>query len=664
MTRQSGGTAGARVLHVDPDDERAAPVTETLRDAGFTVERARDAAAARDAVSADPPAAVVSERRLPDESGVDLLRAVRERRDDLPFVIFTAVGDEHLASEAISAGVTDYVPRDPLEKQLGALVDAVETAIDEGDRRFATVTEQLKDRAMDEAPVGITIADGKRRDTPLIYVNEAFEELTGYDEAASLGRNCNFMQGGDSEEAEIAKMAKAIDEGEPVAAELRNYTREGEEFWNRVRIAPVRDDAGEVTHYVGFQEDVTERVEAEREARRQAERARAERETVEALLDRLDGLLTDVTSALLSAETRAEVERAVAGRLVETEEYALAWVGDEDPATDTITPGTWAGVADPPTLEVDAEAADPVARAAETGEPQVVDAEAVPSVYAEALGGATGSLAALPLRYGDVSYGVLVVVLRAEATLSESERRVLSAVAQSTAMALHVLTSQRLLGSDDVTELAFSLSGSEPFFVGLSAELDAEFAHVGTITRDAGPTTFFFETDADPDAVAAAAEGRPEVETCTPVTTGDGRTVVEFAVVESPLVELLTDRGGRITAMSAAGGTGELTVEIPPEAQPRTVVEAVEERVPGADLTAYREHERPADTRQDVRARIDERLTDRQSTALQTAIVGGFFEWPRETNGEELAEAMDIGRSTFHQHLRAAQRKIFDELYG
>ncbi len=652
------------MLYVDSDDERAAPVADTLREAGYVLERARGAAAALDAVATDPPAAVVSERRLPDGSGLDLLKDVRERTDDLPFLIFTAVGDEHLASEAIAAGVTDYVPRDPREKQLGALVDAIDAAIAAGDRRFAEVTEELKDRAMDEAPVGITIADGRRRDTPLIYINEAFEELTGYDEADVLGRNCNFMQGGDSDEAKIAEMATAIDAGEPVSVELVNYTDDGERFWNRVHIAPVHADDGELTHYVGFQEDVTDRVEAEREAQRQAEKARAEREKVEALLDRLDGLVTDVTSELLSAETRSAVERAVADRLVETDEYALAWVGEAEPATDTIRPATWAGVADPPSLEIPVDGADPAARAVRTGDAQFVDADAVPAVYDGVVEGGAGGLAALPLQYGDVGYGVLVVALRPEADLPEPEQRVLAAVAQSTAMALHALTSQRLLGSDDVTELAFSLTGDDPFFVGLSGELGAEFVHTGTVTRDAGPTTFFFETDADPEAVAEAAARREAVTDCTSVTAGDGRAVVEFSVGESPLVDLLLDRGGRIAAMSASGGTGELTVEIPPEAQPRAVVEAVEDRVDGADLSAYREHERPADSRQDVRARIDDRLTDRQSTALRTAIVGGFFEWPRETNGEDLATAMDIGRSTFHQHLRAAQRKVFEELYG
>ena len=664
MTRSDRVGAGRRVLYVDPDEERAAPVVDVLGDAGYEVERVETATKASEVVATDPPACVVTEQRLPDGTGLELLRDVRERFTEFPFIVFTAVGDEHLASDAISAGVTDYIPRDPPEKQRGALLDGVETALAAGDRRFAAVTEELKDRAMDEAPVGITIADGKRRDTPLIYVNEAFEELAGYDEADVLGRNCNFMQGDDSSEEKIAEMAKAIGAGEPVSVELVNYTDDGDEFWNRVHIAPIHDDDDGSTHYVGFQEDVTDRVEAEREAKRQAERATAEREKVEALLARLDGLVTDVTSDLLGAETRSEVESAVCDRLVETDEYALAWVGEADPATDTIRPGNWAGVSDPPELELATDGDDPAARAARTGAAQVVDAGAVPELYADIVPEGAGGLAALPLQYGDVSYGVLVVVLRAAATLAEPEQRVLSAVAQSTAMALHDLTSQRLLGSDDVIELSFSLAGDEPFSVGLSDALGTEFVHAGTITRDDGETTFFFETDADPGAVVEAAEARPDILACTPVTTGDGRTVVEFTVGESPLVQLLLDRGGRITGMSADSGTGELTVEIPPEAQPRTVVEAVEDRIPGADLSAYREHEQPADTRQDVRSRIEKRLTDRQSTALQTAIVGGFFEWPRETNGENLADAMDIGRSTFHQHLRAAQRKVFEELYG
>jgi len=690
-----GERSTARVLYVDPDEERAAAGIQALAQV-FAVEHVREPEQVRARVADDPPDCIVTEQALGAESGLDLLGDVR-RRDGPPVVMFTDDGDERLAADAISTGVADYVPREPLGKQRLALRDAVERVLAEAKTEaqptFPQVTEQLKDRAMDEAPVGITIADARRRDYPLIYANEAFEELTGYSEAESIARNCDFLQGDDSDPYAVAEMSRALGAAEPVSVEIENYAKDGERFWNRVDIAPIYD-GDELTHFVGFQLDVTERVEAEREAKRQAEKARAERETVEALLARIDGLVTDVTSGLLGAEDREAVERVVCDRLVETDEYAAAWVGDPAPAGDVVEPSTWAGGERPASLSVPLDGDDLAARAIATGELQVVsenddseedegeegksgDGSDVLAAYTDYVGEPVSAVAALPLRYGDVSYGVLVVALGAGAELSEPERRVLSAVGQSTAMALHTLTSQRLLTSDEVIELEFSFAGTagdadttdgldetEPFFVDLSRRLDASFVHVGTVARDDGPTTLFFETGADPDAVSDALDGRTDEVSVTPVTTGDGRSVLEFTVASSPLVDLLLDRGGRITDMRATGGVGEVTVEIPPEAQPRSVVEAIEDRFAGADLRAYREHERPADTRQDVRARIDDLLTDRQETALQTAIVGGFFEWPRDSTGEDLAVTMDIGRSTFHQHLRAAQRKVFEELYG
>jgi len=668
----SGDRSTPHVLYVDPDEDRASEGVRVLEQHSMTVELVADAAAARRRVEEDSPDCVVLEEDLGEASGLGLVRGLTDDDPHPPVVMFTDDGDEFLASDAISAGVADYVPREPVGKQRLALADAVERVLSETDPAFPEVSEQLKDQAMDEAPVGITIADARRIDYPLIYANAAFEKLTGYTEAEALARNCDFLQSDESDPNAIAEMSRALSRDEPVSVEIQNYTRDGERFWNRVDIAPIFGADGDVTHYVGFQLDVTERVEAEQEARRQAEKARDERETVEALLARVDGLVTDVTSGLLSAEDRAEVERAVCERFVATDEYALAWVGDPAPASNTVEPSTWVGSDRPDGFSVALDGEDPVARAIATGELQVVadeDETGTLDAYAEYVGEPVSAVAALPLQYGDVNYGVLVVALGADATLSEPERRVLSAVGQSTAMALHDLTSQRLLTSDEVIELEFVLDsgGGEdtaPFFVDLSRRLDATFAHVGTVARDDGPTTLFFETDADPDTVESALADGSEAVSVTTVTSETGRSVLEFIVESSPLVDLLLDRGGRITDMRATGGLGEVTVEIPPEAQPRAVVEAVEERFSGADLRAYREHERPADTRQDVRARIDDRLTDRQETALQTAIVGGFFEWPRDSTGEDLAETMDIGRSTFHQHLRAAQRKVFEELYG
>lgn len=124
---------------------------------------------------------------------------------------------------------------------------------------------ELKSRAMDEAPVGITITDPDREDNPMIYVNEGFEALTGYAKAEAVGRNCRFLQGESTREKPVTEMRKAVDKAQPVAVELRNYRKDGSQFWNRVSIAPVRDETGTVTNYVGFQEDISERKEHEQD---------------------------------------------------------------------------------------------------------------------------------------------------------------------------------------------------------------------------------------------------------------------------------------------------------------------------------------------------------------------------------------------------------------
>ncbi|MEA5388896.1 helix-turn-helix domain-containing protein [Haloarculaceae archaeon H-GB11] len=89
----------------------------------------------------------------------------------------------------------------------------------------------------------------------------------------------------------------------------------------------------------------------------------------------------------------------------------------------------------------------------------------------------------------------------------------------------------------------------------------------------------------------------------------------------------------------------------------------VNEGYDNVDLVGYHEHERPVRTRQEFRAAVTDRFTQRQATAIRSAYLGGFFEWPRDVDGTELAESMDVTRPTYHQHLRAAQRKVLEELF-
>lgn len=179
----------------------------------------------------------------------------------------------------------------------------------------------LRDEVLESVPIGVSIADMERPDLPLIYINEYFEELTGYPASEVLGRNCRFLQGEETAEEPVTEMAKAIDAGEPVMVELRNYRRDGTEFWNQVELIPVTLPSGEVSHYLGFQRDVTEdnrREEGEariRDHRREVLGLRQRDEPPEVVLTEALSIgrdVLDVQGAYLSRVSQSDDELHVA----------------------------------------------------------------------------------------------------------------------------------------------------------------------------------------------------------------------------------------------------------------------------------------------------------------------------------------------------------------
>lgn len=122
---------------------------------------------------------------------------------------------------------------------------------------------KLHNRAMAATSCGITIADARQPDMPLIYVNDAFMRMTGYDESETLGRNCRFLQGDDRQQPGLVVIRAAMQQHRDCTVMLRNYRKDGTLFWNEFYASPVRDESGLVTHYVGIQTDATARVEAQ-----------------------------------------------------------------------------------------------------------------------------------------------------------------------------------------------------------------------------------------------------------------------------------------------------------------------------------------------------------------------------------------------------------------
>lgn len=116
----------------------------------------------------------------------------------------------------------------------------------------------LKAAALDVADDGIVISDATTPDAPIVYVSPSFERLVGYPAEEILGTNCRMVQGPGTDRETVKQIAIALQEGRVFQGEILNYRKDGTPFWNFLRIAPIRDASGRVTHHVGTQSDVTE----------------------------------------------------------------------------------------------------------------------------------------------------------------------------------------------------------------------------------------------------------------------------------------------------------------------------------------------------------------------------------------------------------------------
>lgn len=112
-------------------------------------------------------------------------------------------------------------------------------------------------RAVDDAREGITIADASRPDYPIIYVNQGFVRMTGYQPEEAVGRNLRFLQGPETDSGTLRRVHEAIGQQQHIQTELLNYRKDGSTFWNRMSITPVFDERGKLTHYIGVQDDIT-----------------------------------------------------------------------------------------------------------------------------------------------------------------------------------------------------------------------------------------------------------------------------------------------------------------------------------------------------------------------------------------------------------------------
>ena len=208
--------------------------------------------------SVTPTLETTFEQFAPEDRQVLQTAFERAMEQGEPFDLELRVGDEGETPRWVRTVVEPQYENGKVVRLRGSIQDVT-------DRKEREMELQRMTNAVEEAPIGIVLCDPSQADNPMTYVNEGFVNQTGYTREEALGRNCRFLQGEDTDEATVAKLRRAIDAEEPVSVTIRNYRADGSQYWNRLEVAPVRDDDGTVVNFIGFQQDVTPLVERQRQ---------------------------------------------------------------------------------------------------------------------------------------------------------------------------------------------------------------------------------------------------------------------------------------------------------------------------------------------------------------------------------------------------------------
>ena len=205
------------------------------------------------------PTVVLSDFAMPLFDGLSALRTVRELRPKVPFIFVSGTIGEETAIQSLRSGANDYILKSNLSRLPTAVKRALRDAAEDALKLETEEALRLRDRAVEASVNPVLIVSAIDPQMPIVYVNHAFEQVTGYSRDEMMGQNCRILQGSDRHQPELEKVRRAIAEKTDGRALLRNYRKDGSLFWNMLYVTPVRDPrSNQVTHFVGVQHDITE----------------------------------------------------------------------------------------------------------------------------------------------------------------------------------------------------------------------------------------------------------------------------------------------------------------------------------------------------------------------------------------------------------------------
>ncbi|MFB6149912.1 MAG: bacterio-opsin activator domain-containing protein [Halobacteriales archaeon] len=596
---------------------------------------------------------VVSDYHMPEADGIEVLDRIRERDDKLPFILITGKGSESIASEAISAEVTDYLIKDPRRDQSRILSNRITTAIEnyrteialrESEERYRSVVEQSRDM------IGIY------RDGQLVFVNDAATTITGYDKETlrEMDPFETLLHPDDRADVEALESEWRDTDGEVSGSFDARIVRRDDSIRDcEFSVSSIRYEQQRAI--LLSVRDITER-------KRREEVLQNERDIRES-----------IRKILVETTSREELERGFCEQIIESGNFDLAWIGNRT-ISEQLKPSTIVGENQDYLQQIDlnseTNATEPSRRTIENRRIHHVDWIDPDGEGWEAVATECGfrSAIALPIEYSGILYGVLAVYSTDTDVFDTQRTSLLEGLAESLASSINAAEQRLALTAEEVVRLDIGVSGTEtPLFRFATASTandpDGQIEVLGTVAHNDTPTLTYVRVpkNAIPDDFDPTTLFDDTVATVKRIEETELSVRYELTIHVPTIGSILTDYGAVIQSFRIGADGAELTIDVPHQTEVTRVLDSLDEHYPAVELLSRREMVSPDDTQERYEA-IREDLTEKQWQAVTAAYHSGYFEQPRDRSAAEVAESLDISRSTFLQHLRAAEKKIIGGL--
>lgn len=667
-----------RVLFVSPPDERI--VTALQESSDVVVETVMDVTTAREII--EKVDCVICTSDIVDTGAAAFLEGVRRSNPSIP-CLFLADADDRTVQEVLEKDLAEWVPSTGDERALTNKVNQVTKRI-RRNKRLSAVRGSLE-RLMDaetEDRIAETTVDVARSE--LGYTSAI---VARYDSEAGALRPVAW-EGVTEPDERLFDSDDGLGWEAFLDAETRSESPENGNGDGRCIALPlgrhgvlivIDDSQNECDEWkttlaeilVSNAETAFARLDREWERSTQ-EATLSETEMALEHAQRRESVIRDVFDALVEASTRTDIEHGVCKRLTNTNPYRFAWVGEYDPTADELSARTWVGDERTFLDELSAtneETSRTTARTAVRTRESTVDDDLLGDPpyemwRQEALKRGYRAAVSVPLIYADSVYGVLTVYAGSADAFDDSEQALLEDIGKVVAYAINAVESKKALVSDSAVELEFRVCDPQFTLIEFVQMADCRFEFESVIRETDDTLRLFFTMEgATPESVLSFSDQSLVVNDIRHVTGDETKDLFECTVTGSNVISLLLDHGAIPKAATAEGLEARLTVELPQSADIRLFVETFQNRYDNTELIARRKRNRPVQTEQDFRAQLRHQLTDRQSEALETAYWSGFFEWPRESTGQEIAESLGVSQPTFNRHLRASERNLLTILF-